>query len=61
MIQRSVDTSAADIITAVDDKPVKTAEEFFTIIEEHKAGDRVMVSVLREGKTVKVPVVLENP
>jgi len=55
------DTSAADIITAIDDKSVKTAEEFFTIIEEHKAGDRVMVSVLRDGKIVKVPVVLENP
>ena len=61
IIQRSVDTSAADIIITVDDKPVKTAEEFFTIIEEHKAGDRIMVSVLRDGKTVKVPVVLENP
>ncbi len=59
--QRFLDTSAADIITAVDDNPVKTAEEFFTIIEEHKAGDRVMISVLRSGKTVKVPVVLENP
>ena len=59
--QRYIDTSAADFIVAVDDKPVKSAEEFFTMIEERKAGDRVMISVLREGKTVKVPVVLENP
>ena len=61
IMRRSVDTSAADTIIAVDDKPVKKADEFFSIIEEHKAGDRVMVSVLRDGKTVKVPVVLENP
>ncbi len=59
--QRYIDTSAADLITAIDDVPVKTAEDFFTTIESHKAGDRVMISVLRDGKTVKVPVVLENP
>ena len=61
IIQQSMDSSAADVIVAVDERPVKTADEFFTIIEEHKAGDRVMVSVLRGGKTVKMPVVLENP
>ena len=60
-IRRSVDTSAADTIVAVDDKPVKKAEEFFSMIEERKAGDRVMISVLRNGNTVKIPVVLENP
>ncbi len=57
--RKKTDTSAADVIVAVDDQPTKTAEDFLAAVEDHKPGDRVLVTVLRQGKTVKVPVVLE--
>lgn len=53
------DVSTADVITAVDDQPIKTAEELLANVEEHKPGDRILVSVLRKGEIVKIPVVLD--
>ena len=53
------DTSVADTIVAVEDKSAKTAEDFLATIEEKKPGDTIMITVLREGKELKVPVVLE--
>ena len=57
--RRYTDISVADVIVAVDDKSAKTAEDFLAAIEEKKPGDKVVITVLREGKEVKVPVVLE--
>ena len=54
-----VDRSAADLITAVDGKPVRTVAGFLSIVESKQPGERVMVSVTRDGSRVDVPVVLE--
>jgi S1-C subfamily serine protease len=52
------DPTAADVIIAVDGQPVTKASAFVEVIEEHKPGDRVVLTILREGDTIQVPVIL---
>ena len=54
----SIDRSAADLIVAVDGERVTTVDEFLTKVENHEPRERVIVTVLREGREVHVPVVL---
>jgi S1-C subfamily serine protease len=49
---------AADIIVAVDGQPVESASAFVDTIEQHRPGDRVVITVRRAGEAVQVPVVL---
>lgn len=53
-----VDRSQADVITAIDGQKVTTASEFHSVLEGKRPGDAVQLTVLREGKTIVVPVVL---
>ena len=48
-----------DIITAIDDKPVKSVNDLFAALERHKVGDTITVKVLRDGEPQDVPVTLE--
>jgi S1-C subfamily serine protease len=52
------DRSAADIIVAVDGQSVDSASAFLEKIEEHQPGDRIVVTVIRDGETVQIPVTL---
>lgn len=52
----TVDRSAADMVIGVDGEPTKTAEDFLTAIEAHRPGEETMLTVIREGKEIKVPV-----
>lgn len=54
-----VDRSAADLIIAVDGKPIHTVEAFLSIVESRQPGQQVTVTVIRDGQQVKVPVTLE--
>jgi S1-C subfamily serine protease len=47
-----------DIITAIDDKPVVKANDFFDILEKYKIGDTVTLTVIREGEEEKVQATL---
>ena len=49
---------SADLIVAIDGKPVKTHEDLLTEVEAHAPGDSVVVKVIRDGKAVDVPVKL---
>lgn len=51
-----IDQSQADLIVAVDGKPVKTDDEFRTLIESRKPGDIVRITVLRDGQQVVISV-----
>lgn len=51
-----IDRSAADLIVAVDGKPVKDAQQFLDIIESKQPGDVVTLTVIREGRRVDIPV-----
>ena len=49
-----------DVITAVDDKPIRDLHHFHESLERHKAGDTVRVTLWRRGETVTVRAVLEE-
>jgi S1-C subfamily serine protease len=53
-----VDPESADLIVAIDGKPVKTYEDLLTEVEAHAPGDDVVVTVIRKGRQVDVPVTL---
>jgi len=53
---RYVDRSAADLIVAVDGKPVRTGDDLLTIVESKRPGQQVVVTVEREGKQKQIPV-----
>jgi len=47
-----------DVITAVDGQKVANGSELVAIIANRRAGDTVKLSVIRDGKTKEIPVVL---
>jgi S1-C subfamily serine protease len=47
-----------DIITAVDGKAVKNREQLYSVLQKCKVGQKVRLSLYREGKRVDVPVTL---
>jgi serine protease Do len=47
-----------DIITAVDDKEVKDFNDLTKILEKHKPGDQVKVTVDRDGQQMEIPLTL---
>jgi S1-C subfamily serine protease len=52
------DPSAADIIVAVDGERVEKAAAFVEKIEEHRPGDRIILTIVRQGREMQVPVTL---
>ncbi|HVR97802.1 MAG TPA: trypsin-like peptidase domain-containing protein [Thermoanaerobaculia bacterium] len=52
-----------DVIVAVDGEPVRSDGDVLLALEEKKAGDRVRVEVLRDGRrqTVEVPLTAPAP
>jgi S1-C subfamily serine protease len=53
-----VDRSGADLIVAFSGQPVRTADDFLSAVESRNPGDHVLVSVIREGHQLDVPLVL---
>ncbi|OAA82983.1 S1C family serine protease [Clostridium ljungdahlii] len=49
-----------DIIMQVDGKKVRDASDIEEIIESHKVGEKVEAQIWRDGKTIKVEVVLSE-
>lgn len=58
---RSVDNSKADVVLAADGKRIRTSDDLLSYVESKKPGDTVTLTVLREGKKLQVPVMLEQP
>jgi S1-C subfamily serine protease len=54
----TIDFSAADLIVALDGEPVKNADDFLGVIENKRPGDTIELTVVREGRQFKVPVIL---
>jgi S1-C subfamily serine protease len=52
------DRNQADIIVAVDGKPLKSASDFIDTIEQHKPRDTVVLSIIRGGQSLQVEVTL---
>jgi S1-C subfamily serine protease len=52
------DASGADVIVGLDGKPVESAAAFLDKIEEHQPGEQVVLTIVRQGRQVQIPVVL---
>lgn len=48
-----------DIIVAIDQQPVKKTSDLLLILENYSAGDVVRLTLLRDGRSVLVPITLE--
>ncbi|NBR29058.1 MAG: PDZ domain-containing protein [Betaproteobacteria bacterium] len=49
---------AGDVIVAMDNRIITKVDEFLDVLERHNAGDTIIVTVLRGGTTVELPVKL---
>jgi S1-C subfamily serine protease len=49
-----------DVIVAVGDRSVRTAQEFSEAMRRYQPSETVSFSVLRNGKTVQISVQLEE-
>jgi S1-C subfamily serine protease len=47
-----------DVIVAIDDQPVKNAKDLYSVMEKHKIGDTIKVTLERDGQRRDVSVTL---
>jgi S1-C subfamily serine protease len=59
-VVRSIDRSKADLIIAVDGKPMKSLDDLLTYVENKKPGDQVSFTIIREDEKLEVAVTLEQ-
>lgn len=52
------DSSGADIIIAVSGESVSTASAFVEKIEDRQPGEQMVLTILRQGKQIEVPITL---
>ena len=52
------DRSAADLIVGIDDQKIATAEDFLGYIEGKQPGDEVVLTIVREGRRLQIPITL---
>lgn len=55
-----IDPGTSDLIVGIDDKKIKTAEDFLDVIESKQPGDQVTLTIIREGKEIRVPIRLDG-
>ncbi len=48
-----------DVIVAVDDKAVASADDIANVLEAHKIGDHAIVTLRRDKGEIKLPVELK--
>lgn len=48
-----------DIITKVDDEPIRVMDDLLRLLDRHKVGETVRLEVVRKGKSREVTVVLQ--
>ena len=53
-----IDQSAADLIVAIDDQKIVNAEDFLGYIEGKRPGDEVILTIVRDGRRIQVPLTL---
>lgn len=54
----AVDHSQSDLIVAIDGQKVKQSDDLISVIETKKSGDQVVLSVVRGGQIIQIPVIL---
>ena len=58
LVMSTNDRSKADYIVAIDGQPVTKGDGLLEKIEEHQPGDKVVLSILRDGQPTQVSVTL---
>nr|PZN48480.1 MAG: serine protease [Chloroflexota bacterium] len=53
-----IDPDSADLIVAVDGQKCRTVDELLTVVEHKRPGEEIIVTVVRQGREMQVPVVL---
>ena len=53
-----VDHSQSDLIVGIDEKVVKQSDDLLGVIEAKKPGDQIVLTVIRNGKSLQIPIVL---
>ncbi len=53
-----MDRNSADYIVAIDGVPVEGYSDLLEQIDKHEPGDTLMLSVIRDGNQIKVPLTL---
>lgn len=48
-----------DVIVSIDGTPTVGRDDIRKILSEKNAGDTIMLTVIRDGRTLEIPVVLE--
>ena len=48
-----------DLLVAINGKPLRQSNDLYRVMQEFKAGERVIVTVQREDKTLDLPLVLQ--
>jgi S1-C subfamily serine protease len=56
--RRRLDPDSADLITAVNGKPVRSVDELLTEVEAHAPGDTITLSTILDGRKRELKVVL---
>lgn len=49
-----------DVVVKIDDTPIRSSSALIETIGRHRPGDKVMITVNRQGKEITYPVVLKN-
>lgn len=57
---QNIDVTAADIITAIDNTAVRSADDLLSYVEQKKPGQVVTLTVLRNGRPTKFTVKLSS-
>jgi putative serine protease PepD len=51
-----------DVIVRLDDKPIDTVEDLFGELRQHRPGDRVTLTLIRDGREQQITATLaDNP
>jgi len=58
-VARNGAITPGDVITAVEGKPIDSVGQFAAMLDELKVGERVRLTVLREGKSMDATVTLQ--
>ncbi|MDR1492877.1 MAG: trypsin-like peptidase domain-containing protein [Planctomycetaceae bacterium] len=57
--RRSIKRAEPDLIIAVNNKPINSGEDFIMLVEENRPGDTIVLTVVRKGKQLNIPVTLK--
>lgn len=56
--QEVIEHGQSDLIVGIDGQKVKRSDDLLSVIEAKKSGDQVVLTVIRGGQTIQIPVIL---